>query len=77
MSELCSNTQISTYAATVSAHSDSLLLVARAFLAAVFLYSGAAKLLGWQSAISEFDQLGVQLPSVAVAARQRAEHDCH
>ena len=68
MSELRPNTQFSTYAVTVSAPPDSLLLVARAFLAAVFLYGGMAKLLGWQSAISEFDQLGAPLPSLAVAA---------
>ncbi|MGF1632126.1 MAG: DoxX family protein [Kiloniellaceae bacterium] len=68
MRALRSGPQVSFYAATVSAHSDSLLLVARLFLAAVFLYSGVVKLVGWQVAISEFELLGVPLPAVAVAA---------
>ena len=68
MRELRSGPQVSFYAATVSAHSDSLLLVARLFLAAVILYSGVVKLVGGQVAISEFDLLGVPLPAVAVAA---------
>ena len=67
MSELRSP-QMSVYAATVSAHSDSLLLVARLFLSVVFLYSGVVKLVGWQAAISEFDLLGMPGPAIAVAA---------
>lgn len=42
--------------------SDSLLLLARACMAVVFIFSGAGKLLGWQSAVIEFEQLGVPLP---------------
>jgi putative oxidoreductase len=59
---------MSTCAKTVSAHSDSLLLVARLFLAAVFLYSGAVKLTGWRAAIAEFDLLGMPVPDLAVPA---------
>jgi putative oxidoreductase len=66
--ELRSGPQVSVHAAAVSAHSDSLLLVARLFLAEVFLYSGVVKLVGWQAAIAEFDLLGVPLPVPAVAA---------
>lgn len=68
MSKLHSGHQVSAYATTVSAHSDSLLLVARIFLAAVFLYSGVVKVVGWQGAINEFDLLSVPLPAFAVAA---------
>jgi putative oxidoreductase len=66
--ELRSGSHLSVYTATISAHSDSLLLVARLFLAAVFLYSGAVKFMGWRAAISEFDLLGVPVPVLAVAA---------
>ena len=68
MSELRSGPQVTVHAAAVSAHSNNLLLVARIFLAAVFLYSGLVKLVGWQAAIAEFDLLGVPLPVLAVAA---------
>ena len=68
MSKLHFGYQVSAYAATVSAHSDSLLLAARLFLGAVYLYSGAVKLVGWQAAISEFALLGLPVPAVAVAA---------
>lgn len=34
----------------------------------MFLYSGLVKLAGWQAAINEFDQLGLPLPALAVAA---------
>jgi uncharacterized membrane protein YphA (DoxX/SURF4 family) len=62
VSELRSGPQVSAYAATVSTHSDSLLLVARLFLAAVFLYSGVVNLVSWQAAINEFDVLGMPVP---------------
>ena len=44
------------------------LLVARLCISAVFLYSGVTKLLTWSSALSEFEGLGVPLPSVALVA---------
>src|SRR3546814_14245007 len=45
-----------------------LLLAARLCLAAVFLYSGATKLLSWQAAIAEFEQIGLPFSPLAVAA---------
>src|SRR3546814_4817751 len=48
--------------------SDLLLLAARLCLAAVFLYSGATKLLSWQAAIAEFEQIGLPFSPLAVAA---------
>lgn len=68
MSRLHSRGRESAYATTVGAWIDSLLLAARLLLAAVFLYSGAAKLLGWQAAVTEFSQLNVPLPVIAVIA---------
>jgi putative oxidoreductase len=44
------------------------LLAARLCLAAVFLYSGATKLIQWHAAIAEFEALGLPLPTVAIAA---------
>ena len=56
-------------AATVSGASALVLLAARLCLAAVFLYSGATKLIQWRSAIAEFEALGLPLPTtVAIAA---------
>lgn len=68
MSRLHSGDRASAYATTVRAWSDSLLLAARLFLASVFLYSGAVKLLAWHAAVSEFVMLGVPLPVLAVTA---------
>lgn len=68
MSRLHSGDRASAYATTVGAWADSLLLTARLFLAVVFLYSGAVKLLGWQPAVTEFGQLDVPLPIIAVTA---------
>jgi putative oxidoreductase len=51
-----------------SASTDGILLVARLCLAAVFLYSGVTKLIGWQAAIAEFAGLGIAAPPFAVAA---------
>lgn len=45
-----------------------MLLAARLCLAAVFLYSGATKLLSWQAAIAEFEQIGLPFSPLAVAA---------
>lgn len=47
---------------------DTLLLVARLCLSAVFLYSGVTKLFSWSSAMAEFAGLGVPLPAVALVA---------
>ena len=55
-------------AATVSGASALALLAARLCLAAVFLYSGATKLIQWGAAIAEFEALGLPLPTVANAA---------
>lgn len=46
--------------------SDKLLLVARLCLAAVFLYSGVTKLVGWEGALTEFGGIGVPFPALAV-----------
>jgi putative oxidoreductase len=43
-------------------------LAARLCLAAVFLYSGAAKLLSWAVGIEEFAALGLPVPALALAA---------
>jgi len=43
-------------------------LVARLCLATVFFYSGATKLIQWRATITEFESLGLPLPTVAVAA---------
>jgi len=66
MSRSHSPGRASAYAMSVGAWADSLLLAARLSLAAVFLYSGAVKLLGWQAAVTEFGQLNVPLPVIAV-----------
>ena len=42
--------------------------IARLCLSAVFLYSGATKLLFWSGAIEEFAALGLPAPTMAVAA---------
>jgi putative oxidoreductase len=68
MSMLHSRGRASAYATTVGAWSDSLLLAARLFLADVFLYIGALKLLVWQAAVTEIGQLNVPLPVIAVTA---------
>jgi uncharacterized membrane protein YphA (DoxX/SURF4 family) len=68
MSRLHAGDCASAYATTVGAWADSLLLTARLFLAAVFLYSGAVKLLAWQAAVTEIGQLDVPLPVIAVTA---------
>lgn len=44
-----------------------ILLCARVCLATVFLYSGAVKALDWEAAVAEFVQLGLPIPSLAVA----------
>jgi putative oxidoreductase len=43
-------------------------LAARLCLAAVFLYSGAAKLLFWPGGIEEFAELGLPVPALSLAA---------
>jgi uncharacterized membrane protein YphA (DoxX/SURF4 family) len=47
---------------------NRVLLVARLCLAAVFIYSGATKLVGWGDATGEFEALGIPLTPLAVAA---------
>lgn len=44
------------------------LLAARACLAAVFLYSGATKILFWSAGIAEFAALGLPMPTLALTA---------
>src|SRR3546814_5900359 len=51
-----------------SAASGAWFLTARFCLAAVFVYSGAAKLLFWSDGIGEFAALGLPLPALALAA---------
>jgi uncharacterized membrane protein YphA (DoxX/SURF4 family) len=51
-----------------AAADHQLLLAARLCLAAVFLYSGATKLLSWQAAIAEFEQLGLPFSPLVAAA---------
>lgn len=51
----------------VSGASGAWLLAARLCLAAVFLYSGAAKLLFWSGGVEEFTTLGVPTPALALA----------
>lgn len=53
---------------TASSANALVLLAARLCLAAVFLYSGATKLIQWHAAIAEFEALGLPLPTVAIAA---------
>jgi putative oxidoreductase len=52
----------------VSGASGAWFLAARLCLAAVFLYSGAAKLLFWSGGIEEFAALGLPMPALALAA---------
>lgn len=52
----------------VSGASGASFLAARLCLAAVFLYSGAAKLLFWSDGIEEFAALGLPVPALALAA---------
>jgi putative oxidoreductase len=51
-----------------SGASGAVLLAARLCLAAVFLYSGTAKLLFWSSGIEEFAALGLPMPALVLAA---------
>src|SRR3546814_16128272 len=51
-----------------SAASGAWFLTARFCLAAVFVYSGAAKLLFWSDGNGEFAALGLPLPTPAMAA---------
>jgi len=44
------------------------LLIARLCLAAVFLYSGAAKLIFWSGGLEEFSALGLPVPVLALTA---------
>ncbi|MGQ3296849.1 DoxX family protein [Reyranella sp.] len=44
------------------------LLIARLCLAAVFLYSGAAKLIFWSGGLEEFAALGLPVPVLALTA---------
>jgi uncharacterized membrane protein YphA (DoxX/SURF4 family) len=44
------------------------MLLARIGLSAVFLYSGFAKLVGWQAALAETVGLGLPYPTLALAA---------
>jgi putative oxidoreductase len=67
MSVLRSSNQTSIHPA-YGVRSDYVLLVARVCMASVFIFSGAAKLLGWQLAIAEVEQLGVPLPWIAAVA---------
>lgn len=46
---------------------DRLILTARLFLPAVFLYSGLDKLLGWPGAVAEAEALGLAWPALAMA----------
>lgn len=46
----------------------TLYLLARVCLAAVFIYSGATKLIGWSDTIAEFEALGLPLPVAAALA---------
>lgn len=48
--------------------SAAALLVARLFLAAVFLFSGVAKAADWSGAVAEFEGVGLPAPGLAVAA---------
>jgi putative oxidoreductase len=68
MSELRSSNQTSIHPAYDDVRSDYVLLVARVCMASVFVFSGATKLLGWQLAIAEVEQLGVPLPWIAAVA---------
>jgi putative oxidoreductase len=52
----------------VSGASAAWLLAARLCLAAVFLYSGTAKLLFWSAGIEEFATLGLPMPALALVA---------
>ena len=48
-------------------NADTLLLLARLCLSAVFLYSGLDKLAHWSGAVGEAAALGLPLPAVAMA----------
>ncbi len=50
-----------------SGASGAWLLAARLCLAAVFIYSGATKLLFWSGGIGEFAALGLPVPALALA----------
>ena len=52
----------------VSSASATWLLTARLCLAAVFLYSGATKLVFWSAGVEEFAALSLPMPVLALAA---------
>ncbi|ABS63995.1 DoxX family protein [Parvibaculum lavamentivorans DS-1] len=49
-------------------NADIHLLIARLCLAAIFIYSGVTKLVGWEGALAEFSGLGLPFPALAVLA---------
>ena len=52
----------------LSSPSSGALLAARLCLAAIFLYSGATKLIFWSAGMGEFAALGLPTPALALAA---------